>query len=262
MELEGIRTWVDRFGDPGRPPLLLLHGGLSANEDWGPLPELLSADFLVVAPERRGHGRTPDSEAPFTYEAMVAETVAAARTLVRPPTHVVGWSDGGIVGLMLALARPELVARLVLIGANFDVAGLTGPFATETDPDAPLWAPMRACYERLSPDGPGHWPVVLAKTLALWRTAPHLDPLSIARVRTRTLVLVGDDDAVTLEHTGALFSALPDADLAVVPHASHAVVLERPALVTALVREFLAGDPPATLFPVRRRRDPAAPGPR
>jgi pimeloyl-ACP methyl ester carboxylesterase len=72
----------------------------------------------VFLPERRAHGRTLDVDGPLSYADMARDTVDFLTTVVREPAHLVGWSDGGIVGLLVAVARPDLVRKLVLIGAH------------------------------------------------------------------------------------------------------------------------------------------------
>ena len=99
--------------------VVLLHGGLSSADSWAAQqPALTAAGFRVWIPERRGHGHTPDIDGPFSYEAMAEETIAFLDALVGR-THLVGWSDGAVVGVLVALRRPDLVDRLVLMGQYF-----------------------------------------------------------------------------------------------------------------------------------------------
>ena len=105
-------------------PLLLLHGGICTNETWGPQLPAFADRFRVVAPERRAHGHTADVDGPLTYADMAADTIGFLDAVVGGPAHVVGWSDGGIVGLLVAIERPDLVRKLVAIGTNYDTAGV------------------------------------------------------------------------------------------------------------------------------------------
>lgn len=124
----------------------------------------------------------------------------------------------------------------------------------EMTPSGPDLAFFRELYEPVAPDGPDHWPVVAAKVLAMWRTQPTLTPEDLARIEARTLVMSGDDDLMTLEHTTALYRAIPDAELAVVPGASHLVPLEKPALVNRLILGHLAQEATETMMPIRRAK--------
>ncbi len=116
-------------------------------------------------------------------------------------------------------------------------------------------APMLEAYAARSPDGVEHFAVVAEKFMAMaLATEPTLTIDDVARIGHPTLVLVGDDDLVRLDHTVALFEALPAGRLCVVPGASHAVVLERAGFVAGVIAEFLSGpEPPETLIPIRRR---------
>jgi pimeloyl-ACP methyl ester carboxylesterase len=108
-------------------------------------------------------------------------------------------------------------------------------------------------FQGASPDGPDHWPVFFAKTARMWREEPTLTTKGVAQVSAPTLVLVGDDEPIRLEHTLALFDSVPDSQLGMVPGASHMLFLEKPQVCNELMLAFLAETAaPATLFPVRR----------
>ena len=119
LEINGHPTWVDQRGDNG-DPILLLHGGMSNSDlllDTFGTP--LAQRHRLVAFDRRGRGFTADTDAPFHYADMATETIGVLEKIIGGRAHLVGWSDGGIVGLLVALRRPDLVDRLVLIGVNF-----------------------------------------------------------------------------------------------------------------------------------------------
>ena len=168
---------------------------------------------------------------------------------VPPKSHFVGWSDGGVVAMLVALRRPDLIDRLVLIGTNFHFDGIH-------DLDLGGAAPeLFEGYAQRSPDGAEHFPIVEQKYRDMVTTEPTLTTEDLARLRRPTLVLVGDDDLVRLDHTVALYEALPAGRLCVVPGASHAVLLEDSQLVAAIIEDFLLGsEPPETLLPIRRAR--------
>lgn len=250
IEINGHPTWVEQRG-AGASTVMLLHGGMS-NSDA--MLDVLSATFeqdhRVVAFDRRGHGYTADTDAPLHYEHMADETIGVLESVVGGPAHLVGWSDGGIVALLVALRRPDLVDRIVAIGANFHYDGVL-PF--DFAPDAPLAESMVASYAERSPDGVEHFGEVMGKFLAMITSEPTLTVDDLAGIASPTLVLVGDDDLIALSHTVALYEALPAGQLAVVPRTSHALPLEHPTETARLITEFLAADPsPTTMMPVRR----------
>jgi pimeloyl-ACP methyl ester carboxylesterase len=182
---------------------------------------------------------------------MVDETIAVLEHL-GGRAHIVGWSDGGIIGLLLALRRPDLVDRLVTIGTNYHFSGVR-PVADD-DPDDPFFAMIAGSYAERSPDGADHFMDVAAKTFHMFATEPTMTLADLAGIVSPVLVMVGDDDLIELSHTCDLYEAIPGAQLAVVPAASHALALERPETTARLIMEFLDSPiPPVTLMPSRRR---------
>lgn len=262
LDVLGHPTWYTVEG-AGDETVLLLHGGLSNSDALldsigGPLGERRR----VAAFDRRGHGRTADTPEAFHYESMVDETIAFIEH-IGGPVQIVGWSDGGIVGLLLALRRPELVGRLVAIGTNYHWNVLPDlPFAAVADGggvgetpeveagDSGIVAFMSAAYAERSPDGPDHFAIVAAKGFHLFGIEPELTAEDLAWVSVPVLVMAGDDDLVPLSHTAAFFAGLPEAQLAIVPGASHALPIEHPQEVVGLIERFLRSDvPPVTMMP-------------
>jgi len=246
LDLDGVRTWYDERGEG--EPLLLLHGGLTDSRDFTGNLDALAGHFRVFMPERRGHGHTPDHPGPITVDVMAADTIAFVEKVIGArPVRMVGYSAGAAVALVAAVRRPDLVERLVLISGAFDPSGMIfKPTAGGTPPE-----PLVARYAEVSPDGRDHFPVVIAK-IADAADRAGLAAAELAAVACPTLVMTADDDLVTLEHTLALYRALPDAQLAVVPGTSHLLLHERPRLCASLVTEFLTTDPAPTLMPLRR----------
>ncbi len=238
IEVGGHRIWheVSGAGDP----VVLLHGAFGGAASFAAqTPALVAAGFRVHVPERRGHAHTPDIAGPLTYAVMAEDTIDYLDQVLPDAAHLVGWSDGAVVALLVAQARPDLVRRMVLVGQYYNSSGKV----TGSDLDAFLDSPeamgfLRAGYDPFSPDGPEHFPVVYEKTLHMVRTEPEIDLATLGCVTAPTLVVQGDRDEVTVEHSVAVVAALVDARLAVVP-GTHALPLELPELFNALVVTFL-----------------------
>ncbi len=253
VALDGVVTHYLTGGDG--PPLVFLHGGMSDGTSWGDLPNRFTKWFTVYVPDRRGHGQTPDTDAPFSYDGMVRETSMFCDEVIGEPAHFVGWSDGGIVALCIGMEHRELVARQVLIGANFHHDGLNQDALGLGDgPDDPEAGMLKALYCATAVDGPEHWDVFYEKTAWLWRNEPTLTTADLHAIEVPTLVLVGDDEPIQLRHTVELYESIVNGQLCVVPGASHLVPLEQPDLVEAVMMRFLTMDlPPMTLDPIRRQ---------
>jgi pimeloyl-ACP methyl ester carboxylesterase len=252
VQLGEVRTWYDEHGDGD--PLVLLHGGLVDARWFEPNLAPLAERFHVYTPERRGHGHTPDVDGPITYQLMADDTVAFLEQVVERPADLVGHSDGAMVAMLVAMQRPELVARLVMISGGFDKSGEAAP-EMEFDSDEVV-AFLGPAYGEVSPDGEAHFPVVATKIGEMARKEPHVDVAELARITHRSLVMFADDDLMTLRHAVDMFDALPNAELAVVPGTSHFLTQEKPHLVNALVVDFLTNEPVATVAPIRRAPRP------
>ncbi|WP_405163522.1 alpha/beta hydrolase [Nocardia sp. NBC_01499] len=247
--LGDVRTWYDETGDG--EPVLLLHGGFVDSRSFEPAVDGLAEHFRVFRMDRRGHGRTPDVAGPISYDLMAQDTIAFLDTVVGGAAHLVGYSDGAIVALIVAIRRPDLVRKLVSISANFHrdgvLPGVLDGFAHEE--------PMRrlaARYGEVSPDGEEHFGVVAEKVLRMARAEPTMTVEELGGIASRTLVIAADDDAMSLEHTIALYRAIPDSELAIVPGTSHLLVVEKPVEVYRLVGIFLTTDASRTWQPIRR----------
>jgi pimeloyl-ACP methyl ester carboxylesterase len=242
-EIAGQTVYYEVTGDGD--PVVLLHGALGGGEAWQyQVSALAEAGFQVWAPDRSGHGRSPDVEGPFSFDAMAEQTAAFLDTVVERRAHVIGWSDGAVVGALVARHRPELLDRLVLIGQYFDPSGevadgLVPQLAAMRDnpPDF-----LREGYARISPDGPDHFAVVFRKTIDLELNWAGMPLAELAKIGAPTLVLQGDQDDVRLEHSAAVVTAIPDARLAVLP-GTHGLPLESPQVVNPLLIDFLRGGP-------------------
>ncbi|NYJ05894.1 alpha/beta fold hydrolase [Petropleomorpha daqingensis] len=248
VQTGAVNTWYDERGDGD--PLVLLHGGLVDARWFDPNIEPLAERFHVYLPERRGHGHTADVDGPITYRVMADDTIAFLDEVLGGPAHVVGHSDGAFVALLVAIQRPDLIDRLVMISGGFDKSGEASP-DMEFDAAAVV-AFLGKAYGEVSPDGEAHFPVVVAKIGELMKYEPHLDIADLRQVTARSLVMFADDDLMTLRHAVDMFDALPNAELAVVPGTSHFLTQEKPHLVNAILLDFLTNDPVPTVAPIRR----------
>lgn len=229
-------------------PLVLLHGGLSSSEDFEAVVPELSGSFRVISIDRRGHGRSPDTEAPFTYEGMADEVKGVLDLLGTGPAAVIGFSDGGVVGYHLAAKYPALVTRLVAVGANSRVDGMT--------PETLEWARTRLTVEGLARDvpdverrfrllnpRPNDFPRFIEKSQALWLRDPYIAADALARIAAPVLFVLGEQDAIRLEHVLEMRSRVKQGHLCVLPGATHFLLKEKPSLILPILLDFLEAVP-------------------
>jgi pimeloyl-ACP methyl ester carboxylesterase len=252
IDLDGLAVFYETEGDGD--PIVLLHGGLADNSTWGAQFSGFAPTRRVVAPERQAQGHTPDRPGPLTYQAMTDQTVGFLLALGLAPVDLLGWSDGGMVGTLIAAQHPELVRTLTVTGSGFSSAGYA-PGGMEAllalTPDDEDMAMFVAMYAQASPDGPAHFPEVWQKVRAMW-AEPFDWTAAVRGIVAPTLVIVGDDDYITVAHAEEFSRLVKDGQLAVVPGASHILPMERPDLFNQLVLEFTANPVPETMMPLRR----------
>lgn len=249
IELKGIRTW---YGEQGAgEPLLLLHpGGVGVDtRAFGPNLAALAAHFHLFLPERRGHGRTPDVAGPYSYELVAEDTIHFIEQVVGAPVRLLGMSDGAMVALYVAKKRPDLVQRLICAAGVFHNNGWV-PGMIEPQDEPPAF--LIASYAEISPDGKDHYRTVHQKLNRMHSAGPKLTAEDLKTIQCRTLVMVGDDDEVTLEHALDFYRGVPKSELAVVPGTSHGLLVEKPDLCNQIMIDFLTLDPVPTFAPIRR----------
>ena len=233
-DINGTRIYYETYGT-GRP-VLVLHGGAGFIESMNYQIRALAASRLVIAPESRAHGRSPDSGQPLSYDLMANDMLKLLDKLNIAETDIIGWSDGGIIGLDLAMQHPERVRRLVAIGADYDSVGLDPHHLPS--PDAPEMAPARDFYKRIAPD-PGHWPVFFQKLIEMWQTQPRYSVADLGRIKAPTLIMAGEFDLIKREHTDLLARAIPGAKEEIIKGATHVAPLFQHDVVNANILKFL-----------------------
>jgi pimeloyl-ACP methyl ester carboxylesterase len=208
------------------PTLVFLHGGGDSGEhSFARQLDVFSEHHQIVAPDQVGQGRTPEVPGELSYTSMMEDTASLLRMLKLRHVDVVGFSDGGILALMLAVRHPELVHRLVISGVNIAPEGLRPEDLEELR--ATQTAKPKTIDEKLA---------------RLWFTSPTEAELNLgllAKISEPVLLISGDRDAITLEHTLKIFHALADAQLCVLPGTDHATFSGRSEWINPIINVFL-----------------------
>jgi pimeloyl-ACP methyl ester carboxylesterase len=244
VNVNDIKVYYEIYGEG--EPLLLLHGNCGSIENFiYQIPELCK-HFQVIAIDSRAQGRTSDSEKEITYALMASDMSEFIDKLNLGKVNIVGWSDGGNVGLELAFAHPDKVLKVVTFGANYTHENWMAPEdSVKMATDDPLWtrtsvimSKYRTTFERLSPDKE-RIPIIKKKLEDLMANYPNFTIDQLKTINIPFLIVVGDHDAINLDQTVALYTNLPKAQLMVVPGASHFVPVEYPELINDEVIKFL-----------------------
>jgi len=242
LAIRGISLYYEVEGQG--PPLLLLHGGAGNGMQFDKQRPEFARTHRLIVPDCRAQGRTTDRPGPLTYHDMAEDMVALLDSLKIRKVDVMGWSDGGNIGLDMAIHHPNRVVHLVTFGANVSPDGLAPPDREwNRTATADSFGPgMQQGWTALNPQ-PDHYREVMEKILVMWRTLPQFTKQQLHGIRARTLVCAGEHDLILPEHTQMIASSIPGAESWIVPGASHGAMIERPDLVNPRVLGFLAEGP-------------------
>ena len=235
VEVNGASIWYAVFGKG--TPVVLLHGGLANSNYWGNQVPALAATHQVIVIDSRGHGRSTRSAAPYGYELMASDVLGVMDKLGVKQAAIVGWSDGAIIGLSLAMHHPDRVARLFAFAANSDPSGVK-------DVDkSPVFQQFIARgekeYEALSAT-PKEYKKFVEEISAMWAKQPNWTEYDIAKIAVPTWIVDADhDEAIERTNTLLMAAAIPKAGLLLQPEVSHFSMLQDPAQFTADVLHFL-----------------------
>jgi pimeloyl-ACP methyl ester carboxylesterase len=240
--VNGILMYYAVYGSG--PPVLLIHGGLGNADMWGFQVPALAKDHEVIVADSRGHGRSTRPDRPFHYALMADDYLALLDFLKIRKVALVGWSDGGIIGLDIAIRHPERLSRLLAFGANYTPEG--GKDVANDPVFNAYIVRAREEYAALSPT-PGEFDAFLKQISPMWVSEPRYSEAQLRSIAVPTLILDGQyDEAIRPEHTREMAELIPGARLLFLKDASHFAMWQRPKEFNATVRQFLAVEQPAS----------------
>jgi pimeloyl-ACP methyl ester carboxylesterase len=231
-----VRIWYATFGRG--QPVILLHGGLANADYWGLQVPALARRYQVIVMDSRGHGRSTRDNRPFGYDLMTDDVVGLMDFLKLRQAAIVGWSDGAIFGLDMALRHPARVSKVYALAANTDPSGVIE--GVEKNPTfARFIARAGEEYRKLSAT-PTQYDAFVEAISKMWASEPKWTPVQLGTIKTPVLVVSGDrDEAIKRAHTEGMAEQIPGAGLLMLPNASHFAMLQDPALFNATVLQFL-----------------------
>ena len=259
VDVNGMKMYYEVSGTG--EPLIVLHGAYMNIPTMGAIIPKLAQTHRVYALELQGHGRTTDIERPITYPNLADDVAAFMDAVKLPRADVFGYSMGAAVGLQLAIRHPTRVNKLVAASVAYDAEGWQPEFKAfipQMTVELFVGMPMAQEYRKLAANPEG-FPALVRKLIALEK-----EPMSwgedVKQLKTPVLIITGDADVATLEHSVAMFrllgggvmgdmgKPLPAARLAVLPATSHTAVITQADLLHALIEPFLKGETPRGMF--------------
>jgi pimeloyl-ACP methyl ester carboxylesterase len=217
--------------------VILLHGGLANANYWDHQVPVLARTHRVIVMDSRGHGRSTRDSQPYGYALMASDVIGLMDCLGIPQAAIVGWSDGAIIGLSLAMSHPGRVSRLFAFAANSDPSGVKdvskSPVFTE------FIARGEKEYEALS-STPREYKRFVEEISTMWATQPNWTAADLAAIRVRTWIVDADhDEAIHRSNTELMAREIPNAGLLLQPEVSHFSMLQAPRQFTDDVLRFL-----------------------
>ena len=187
LTLNGIDIYYEIHGEG--EPLLLLHGGLSHSGAWHEQVLALKPHFQLILMDSRGHGRSSFDAEQISYAAMADDVIALLNALQIKRTHILGWSDGGIIGLDIAIRWPDRLDKLIAFGTNYHPSGVHDDVAENTR-FAEYFAASAKDYQAFSPT-PQHWKMFLDNITKMWASEPDFSATELGGISAEVLVLAG-----------------------------------------------------------------------
>ncbi|MCG5484906.1 MAG: alpha/beta hydrolase [Sinorhizobium meliloti] len=259
VKVNGMEMYYEVLGEGD--PLIVLHGAYMNIPSMGAIIPKLAETHKVYAIEFQGHGRTTDMDRPITYPNLADDVAAFMDAVKIEKADVFGYSMGAAAGLQLAIRHPEKVNKLAAASVAYDAEGWQPAFKAfipQMSVEMFVNMPFAEDYRKLAanPDG---FPELVRKLIALEKE-PMAWEADVRALKTPVLIITGDADVATLEHSVALFrllgggvmgdmgKPLPASRLAVLPATSHTAVISQPELLHAFVEPFLKGKTPKGFF--------------
>ena len=227
--INGIQLYCEQYGKG--EPLILLHGNGGDISAFSKNIAFFARKFRVIAVDSRAHGRSKDEGDSLSFEMMAHDVAVLLDTLHLPSAYIMGWSDGGIVALLMAMKYPGKVKKLTATGANI--------FVDSTAFSEGSYDDMMRRYNEYkdsifnNPERRNDWKVF---KLDVFHPSYSFDDLKA--IRCPSLIIAGDNDVIAIEHTVGIFQHIPGARLWIVPNSSHATLYEHAAEFNKVVSDF------------------------
>jgi pimeloyl-ACP methyl ester carboxylesterase len=255
VEVNGMQMYYEVSG--AGDPLIVLHGAYMNIPSMGAIIPRLAEHHKVYALELQGHGRTTDIDRPITYQNLADDVAAFMDAVSLKKADVFGYSMGAIAGLQFAIRHPDKVNKLIMTSGAYDFEGWQPDFRAfipKMTVEMFVGMPFAQDYRKLAANPEG-FPALVKKVIALEKE-PMAWEADVKAMKTPVLIITGDADAASLEHSVAMFrllgggvmgdmgKPLAASRLAVLPATAHTAVINQPDLLLAFIDPFLKGETP------------------
>jgi pimeloyl-ACP methyl ester carboxylesterase len=222
-------------------PVIFLHGGLANIDYWGNQVPAVAAHHTVILMDSRGHGRSTRDARPYGYDLMADDVIALMDALKIPKADIVGWSDGGILGLDLAMRYKDRVGKVFAFAANTVTSGVKD--GVEKNPTFAAYIERAGREYRTLSATPDDYNAFVEQISRMWAEQPNWSDAQLRDIDTPVLVVDGDhDEAIKREHTEYMAATIPHAGLLILPNVSHFAFLQDPDQFNFAILHFLGDE--------------------
>lgn len=238
--VNGINMYYEQYGEG--EPILLIHGNGGSTASFDGQIAFLSRKFKVIVADSRGQGRSTNNADSLTYELMAEDYYLFLEQLDLDSVNILGWSDGGIIGLIMARDYPEKVKKLIAVGANLRAD------TTAVRPELLDWTRMMMIQAADSVAAGKKSFATQEMLMRLMLYHPDIDVEDLATIKAPVMIVAGDQDLIKVSHSVEIYQHIPHAQLSIYPNATHNLINEVPQLFNNSVlrffmRPYVARDP-------------------
>jgi pimeloyl-ACP methyl ester carboxylesterase len=238
-DVNGIKIHYAIYGQGS--PVIMLHGGLANADYWGNQVPVLAPHHTVILMDSRGHGRSTRDARPYGYDLMADDVVGLMDVLKLGKADIVGWSDGAVLGLDLAIRYPDRIGSVFAFAANTVPSGVKE--GVEKNPTFAAYIERAGREYAAHSATPDEYEAFVAQISKMWADQPNWTDAELKALRNPVLVVDGDhDEAIKREHTEYIAATIPGAGLLILPNVSHFAFLQDPKMFNFAILHFLGDE--------------------
>jgi len=229
-DVNGIKMYYETYGEG--EPLLMLHGNGQSISAFMNQVDDFSKKYKVIIVDCRERGKsTYDKTKELTFDIQVEDLKQFLDQQNIKKVKILGWSDGGILAILMALKYPDLIDKIACSGANIFPEGLKDEELKD----------LKDTLAQLIKENKDHKNDVYIDLYNLDLKYPNLKYEDLKAIQCPSLIMAGDKDVIKTEHTVKIAESIPKGQLSIIPNSSHSVVVEKPDLFNAIVMDFFEG---------------------
>ncbi len=234
VDINGAKIYYEEYGQG--EPLLLIHGNSGSIIWMGNQIDYFKKKYRVIIADSRGQGKSELKTDSLTYNQIAKDWEGLAKHLKLDSLSIIGWSDGGIVGLKMGINNNIKIKKIVSMAANLR------PDSTAVHP----WVIdlIKKEFDEIKlkikeDDKTQNWNLK-KQLLGLTRVQPNIPKSALSKIKTKVLIVAGDEDGIKSEHSIEIYKNLQKAQLCIMPGETHFTPSSNPELFNSIADKFLS----------------------